>query len=251
MKNYYIFYVTLSIIFVSKIFHLLRMLRISVILLFICIFINACQKKKEAEFPDFKVKGGYTKMIEITYTYNDKDIDEFSKDTSTICYYDSDGNRIKKIVYSNGSVLGKMTWLYNNSGNLVEFTGYTDDNTVDDKHIYFYDDRDSLIRSVIYEIKDSSVSKRTNIFNYDKNGNEIQRIHYNNDGSVGERKTYSYDDDNNKVQEVWYIGNDSIKIKISLRYDNKGNNIEKCYINANGSIRARLTYCYDSKKQSD
>jgi len=128
--------------------------------------------------------------------------------------------------------------------------------------------------SCSYEYKFGNVDLKSKIkktsCKYDNNGNNIEVINYNDDGSISEKTTYKYDIKNNLIEFVSSsyskstysydsIGNIteeksyatmgySLNEVKSYKYNTMGNLIQKVFYNSSGEISGKETYTYDNKE---
>jgi hypothetical protein len=114
---------------------------------------------------------------------------------------------------------------------------------------FFFNDKGNEIEWNKYETEGGS-SYITNkwICKCNKKGDRIEEIHYNPDGSLGEKFTFKYDDKGNQIEKSWYnskCNNGSLYFKFTYKYDNKENQIEEnCYY-PDGNLFDKWFYKYN------
>lgn len=133
--------------------------------------------------------------------------------------YDSDGRKIEEGIfddYSDGGLLYKIVYTYNNNGILIEGN--------------YYSTNDEFLRKQTYT--------------YDKIGNLIEKTSINFDGSFAEKLTFIYNELGNNIEENIY-NNSNQRTKLTYQYDSIGNKIEKKYFNINGGLMSLTKYKYN------
>jgi uncharacterized protein RhaS with RHS repeats len=167
------------------------------------------------------------KVEEIKYGENESVIKEISY------RYDNHGYLIEQITKT-GSDKEVLTNQYNSNGNLVEQVIIFNHDTPG-KNTYTYDDKGKMIKLKMFNGTYTD-------YQYDINGNLIQEITFNRDGSVvmnGNRQlkiTYQYNNNGKLIKKSDYMSNDSYK------YDKNGNKVEELKSLVNGY---NLKYIYD------
>ena len=89
---------------------------------------------------------------------------------------------------------------------------------------------------------DGSLGEKTK---YDLNGNKIEVIHYDPDGSQTFKTLYKYDPNGNMIEEAVYNSDGSLDYKYLCKYDSNGNVIEKARYDGEGSLGDKFIYKYD------
>ena len=179
------------------------------------------------------------------YTYDNKGnrikqtvtYDEFNAQSILILVYDSKGNKVEERTYY-----------------LVPLI--KDDNQTNEsikKYLYRFTkykyDRKNLIQTTHYN-KDGSISSR-GIFTYE-NGNRKEAINYSSDAKGelvrSERMSFKYDKQGNMIEKIIYNQDDSIKTRYVDGYDEQGYRISRIIFDSNGKITSKgfLTYQFDS-----
>ncbi len=103
------------------------------------------------------------------------------------------------------------------------------------------------------------VSYQLSYIVFDKNGNTIENIEYNKDGSLKKKETCKYDSDNNKMEETCYSKKESKEPKSNsenkventktvYKYNANKDRIEDCeYDGTSGKLIRKQVYSYDKK----
>lgn len=170
--------------------------------------------------------------IKQTVTYAESNVQSI-----LILVYDSEGNKVEERTYypvpliNNGKQANEAIEKY-----LYRFTNY--------KY-----DRKNLIQTTHYD-KDGSISYQ-GIFTYE-NGNRKEVISYSPDAK-GElvrsgKMSFKYDKQGNMIEKIIYNQNDSIETRYVDGYDERGYRISRIIFNSNGKITSKssLTYQFDS-----
>jgi len=82
---------------------------------------------------------------------------------------------------------------------------------------------------------------------FNTNGNNIETIIYNSDGSLFQKHINKFDKNANEVEKNIYDSNNSLKWKYLIKYDDKGNKIEENYYSSDGNLHSKETYKYDNE----
>lgn len=165
----------------------------------------------------------------------------------------------KKYVVQN---LAKITYGYDNNGNVISKVYYNTANDVTRKEYFYYDgaggkntgyekyNGSKLLFRENYSFNDNGKIKliaytggRTE-FTYDTLNNVTERSIYNSAGSLFGKTIYRYE--NNKlVEELNYGPDDLINIKINYSFDEKGNLISVIYFDEDYKKGKELSYQYE------
>lgn len=82
--------------------------------------------------------------------------------------------------------------------------------------------------------------------NFNEEGNEVESIFYNSDGSLSTKDIFKYDEEGNLLELITYKSDGSFDIKSTMKYDEEGNEVE--YIRSDDSgILFKHSYKYDEK----
>ena len=79
---------------------------------------------------------------------------------------------------------------------------------------------------------------------YDQNGNTVEEIQYNDDGSIKEHKKYTYNASNLKTEETEYDAAGKLTKKTAYTYDAKGNKVSKVVTDGAGKTKQKKKYVY-------
>ena len=90
------------------------------------------------------------------------------------------------------------------------------------------------------------ISFRDSYTAFDKNGNTLEDIQYNKDGTVKKKITTKYDSNKNKTEEVEYDGTGVIK-KHLYSYNSKGDKTLEVTYDGSGKLIKKEVYLYNNK----
>lgn len=119
--------------------------------------------------------------------------------------FNEQGNKIEENRYkSDGSLNWKSTYKYDDKGNQIEENSYKSNGSLDSKSTYKYDAKGNEIEKNVYNSDGSLDWKHT--YKYDAKGNEIEENWYNSDGSLSWKYTYkyTYDKHGNWIEKIEY-----------------------------------------------
>jgi len=139
--------------------------------------------------------------------------------------YDSIGKLIEQDNYNElktPSFSSKKKFIYDVNNNLIEKNTYLSDGVLFEKIIYDYDENNNNIQSKCYkyDFDGKEVLKFMFKSKYDKNGNEIESVHYDNLGRKEYTETYKYDEKGLIIEET----SDFLRTsKKKYTYDDNGN----------------------------
>jgi hypothetical protein len=89
--------------------------------------------------------------------------------------------------------------------------------------------------------------ERTTISKYDKRGNKIEYVQYNNDSSVYISFKQTFDEKGNLVEDILAYTLIELDRKRIYKYDDKGIRIESTNYNAKGRAESKTIYKYDDR----
>lgn len=93
--------------------------------------------------------------------------------------YDKMGNKIENNVYSSdGSLRSKYSYKYDKRGNEIEESVYHSDGSLKEKETYKYDEKGNVIEESWYNSNDILVANWKYQYDFDKKGNWIKRISF-------------------------------------------------------------------------
>ena len=82
---------------------------------------------------------------------------------------------------------------------------------------------------------------------YDEQGNLIERLGYNANGSFSYQFEYKYNEQGNYIEFLSYNADGSFSYHV--KYDEKGNQIEQAFYDADGCLEYKLKYEYDEQSK--
>lgn len=182
-------------------------------------------------------------IIKTTYKYdsNDNLIEEgYYKNnkllSKQISKYDKNNNELEWAKYnSDGTLNKKIMYKYDILGNKIERQEWGELGLFKEKNIYTYDLRGNK-STEISEYKDGSFYKE--IFKYNENDKVIEKTGYPN-GKMGTKWTYKYDRFGNVIESIHYNEENIKRSKWKYEYNNNNEQIMHEYIS------------YDSKGNFD
>ena len=139
-------------------------------------------------------------------------------------------------------------YLYDNQGNNVECRDYP---SIEDKNINKYqkyvqkfDAQGDMIERIVTE-PDGSSSVRF-VYKYDAKGNKIEYRYYNYTGVLGGTTVYTYNNNSELLSQIYFGGDGSLIWKHLYAVNDKGQTVEdKTYIGE--TLRYRESFAYDDK----
>jgi len=166
------------------------------------------------------------------------------------------------VTYAESNVQSILILVYDSEGNKVEERTYYPVPLINDskhanqaieKYLYRFTkykyDRKNLIQTTHYD-KDGSISYQ-GIFTYE-NGNRKEAISYSPDAKGelihSERMSFKYDKQGNMIEKIIYNQDNSIKTRYVDGYDEQGYRVSRIIFDSNGKITSKgsLTYQFDS-----
>ncbi len=185
---------------------------------------------KESYEYEYNDEGLETKYVRCNLDHNN-----MHDENTTLYTYDAAGNLISEEYLGNGDVSkGKKLYEYDSEGWEIHRTEYDENENVIDESISEYDDNGNIL---LFERISQDYYKV--LYQYDENGNEIQREYYADYGEGEEyiKYVFEYDDMNNRIsskkydegnalisttQTEYYEGNDAVKNETIIDYDDEG-----------------------------
>lgn len=143
----------------------------------------------------------------------------------------------------NGLETDKSITIFNDKGNVVEYTVLFVDGSLYKKVISHYDNKDNFILEQHRYDAFLNIESKTTIKNDDK-GNMIERNVYNAVGKLISRVISKYDNDGNEIEVNWYNSDDKIVDNYTYDYNSNGNKIKETNASGNTDI---FSYLYDNK----
>ena len=134
--------------------------------------------------------------------------------------YDDIGNQIEENHYSpDGSLTDKSIYIYDDKNNKIELNNYADVNSgITYKVTYKYNEKGNLIEeNTIYTDNTFSFLNRKETYKYDDRGSVIEQTSYKEDGSVtSDTYKYEYDNKSNWIKKTQFK-NGIVPIYITIR----------------------------------
>lgn len=161
--------------------------------------------------------------------------------------YDSKGNKIESIKYdSDGSISYIVTYIYDEYGNMIEYSGKYPDGKLFMRDISRYNkDGFKIEETLFFETKIASNES----YRYDDIGNMIESISYKSDGRISHKFLYKRDEHGNLIESKLYNANGIIDRVWSCeyKYDKRGNWINQIRYDDNNptSITERVIEYFD------
>lgn len=251
------------------------MKHILITLITFCLF--GCSGDKKNSLTDLNLKGdvrilsvfGYKAVIKFGEIEKDSlqnrllsDFDENGNIVSEnwidsgirdIYKYDSIGKLIEQDNHNElktPSLSSKKKFIYDENNNLIEKNTYLPDGFLFEKIIYDYDKSDNNIESKCYKYDFEGKEVIQFMFKdkYDKKGNKIESIHYDNLGNKEYTEIYKYDEKGNMIEEVSDFLKDKLPPKKLYTYDNKKNFLNIKHYNSKDVLVDEETYKYKFDK---
>lgn len=225
------------------------------------------------------VKGN--RKIEDVFDYDSRvSFDTLGRRTE-ILYFRSDDIPVYKEKYEyNGLICNKS--IYDIKGNLlesdiliknkhlkdVEIENNVSVDSLKQKYIYKYDDKDNLSKWEIYNSDDSLMSRRLYIYNeknkltemkfenpdgttrisetrvYSDNEKKIENRRFNENGELMNIVWYLYDDSGRKIEEKWGTSDGKIVDNSVMKYNENGNQVQMLFYTSEGKIHQKDIYQY-------
>jgi len=145
--------------------------------------------------------------------------------------YNSLGQLAEAICFSYDKIRDTTIYKYDHKGNRTEIDQYFAKGSRD---IEIYNHQGNCTKQEHYDLKGHLTYRYT--FKYDKSGNNIKWVTYNQDGTVASKVVRKFDKHSNKTEEDYYKGGSfDSKIQTQYEYDKIGNWIKKTLIWSNGT----------------
>ena len=181
-------------------------------------------------------------MLTTSQQYNDKN------DTISRCdyFYDTLGKLQKTIVYAGGSLMYQMMYRYDNSGNKIAASRYTDKDSLACSDSFFYNTKNLCIacsRHCDMQPVGSILDRDVDSFYYNDQQQKIRLNHISRDGFVQVTK-YTYDKQGNCIEEIVDTTRAYEEKKTIHKYDEKGRLTEEASWDANGTLTSKKTIEY-------
>lgn len=169
--------------------------------------------------------------------------DVLTESTTTHATYVDGKLTERKTFYDNGRLMSHFTYEYDSNGNPTAYIEYSvyKEGVESGRDTFIYDDQGKKIEQI-------SVSYSIDVtlhyyFTYDANGNEIEKVCYNNDVESSRWKT-TYDAQE-RILEVTYYSKGELISRGTHLYDEQGYRIGYESHNANGDLVFKSTITYE------
>lgn len=156
--------------------------------------------------------------------------------------YDTKGNLVYKATYLWGDLFFEDAYEYDNKGNLLKSVS---EGIRGHKIICKYDQRNKLIERKLYNSANAEKPELTYTYEYDKIGNLISVLHYNDREELVIEETYEYNEKGTKIAETFKNEGAGILITSSFKYDLKGNLIEENMLRSESTV-SNKTFKYEN-----
>jgi len=162
--------------------------------------------------------------------------------------------RIEYTLKGGKAVEGKRvlqhTTTFNEQGNTSKVINYKEDGSVSAKQTHNYDSRGRNIGSEGCYVMQSEGAEKTykqkQVFTLDDQGNQIESIGFQTDGTLSHRHVFKFDADGHKLEELFYSWNGTRAGKIIYTYDERGNQLTQVSYNADDSVNYKMVNSYDA-----
>jgi len=186
------------------------------------------------------------------YDYMQAKPDMDFKDVKPLPYsfseFDKAGHVICEIIYQNdGTVEHKSEYRYNEKGLLIEETLINNEGSADEKKKYEYNEKGLLSKEFLIYVDESF---DTTVFNYDDDGNLLEKATFTHEGNLESKKKISYK--NGKIcHEACFDDENNILSEVTITYNEKGNEVEIIRFDSaeKKSIRTEILYNEEGKRK--
>ncbi len=207
----------------------------SSILVLISLILFSCNNEKVNNLSTDEGIEGKVKFISESDFEAKEKFGELAKDSLLfkITYsYDESGNEIEESSFdSKGSLLSKMSFEYDEAGNPIESNRFNSDGSLAHKFIFKYNDQGKVRERSAY---DSTLDNKC-IFKYNEAGKVIEKYNYYSDGTLDDKMIYKYKNQDKEVEINCYNSIDSVISRTVSKYDENGKEIESNFYNPGGN----------------
>ncbi|MER3498415.1 MAG: hypothetical protein C4308_07165 [Chitinophagaceae bacterium] len=179
---------------------------------------NFNKKGIKTEYLDYSPEGLLTYKIVYTYYPSTRTVEEI--------YLNKDVRiTSKNVIQLNEAGKKTETVEYSNTGSPDKKPLYTQKQ----KYVYNYDKKGNLIEAIAYNENGLLLNKTS--WKYNSKGNQVE-WKLETPGYATSVRSFAYDDNKNKIEEKWYKPNGEVQFLFKYKYDDNGNKIEESkYIN--------------------
>mgnify|MGYP005857073581 CR=1 FL=1 len=160
--------------------------------------------------------------------------------------FNQNGQMIEKVYYKkyNDKTGSRYVFKYDDSGNLIEKSSFDSKGILYAKRIYTYNKYGNKISEIKYNDKNDIESKE--VIEYDGR-NKISKTEYGSNGKIKNKMLYEYDKDGNRIKYSRYNSNGELVYKSLSKFDKNGNKIEYLNYGSDGKLKNKNSLIYDRK----
>jgi hypothetical protein len=136
----------------------------------------------------------------------------------------------------------KYTWNLDANGREMDMSEFNGSGTLINKITYAYDDKGNMTSQICTDSANTTAWKVT--YTYDEKGNKMDESDYNKDGVLSGKSVFNYPD-SKQNEETYYNGTGVLIWKNISKFDDNGRKTETCQYFADGTLDQRLTYVYN------
>jgi len=198
-----------------------------------------------SDSPFFKVNGQIKNYTKTDYTITQKFGDYFrTPDTKYVHNLNADGRETDISQFNaSGSLINKITYVYDDKGKTVSQTGTDASNITEWKVLYTYDDKGIKTEESEYG-KDNTLSGKS-IFKY-PDTSQCEESYYNGQGALIWKNISRFDEKGRKTEAYQYFADGSLDEKQAFIYNENGILVEIDNYDANGRQIRRVKYRFGS-----
>jgi len=223
-------------------------------LLIICLFgLNSLVAQNKSEIKTDKeqesLRGAVKKVETYLVEFSPKDnVIVEQKRPWIIDSYVFQGSRSERVVYLQDGNLLTDVYIYNAEGKNVECRTYSNaiDKTLNkfQKYVHKFDDNGNMIERIVTE-SDGSPAARF-VYKYDAKGNKIEYRNYYHTGAFGGKIVFTYNDNGNLLSQIYSNSDGSLIWKHLYVVNDKGQTIEDSTF-IGETLRYKILFSMDGK----
>jgi len=141
--------------------------------------------------------------------------------------------------------LYKWVYTYDDAGNRLSSTGYSEGGKLNFTTNYRYDDQSRLVEETSYHA-DESLNYAAEQ-SYERDGYTRESRYFDSSGELSYRTIDLFDTADNHIQETAYGPDETLQYEVSYRYNNGGNLIEETATGPEDGLQYRLENRYDAQ----
>lgn len=174
-------------------------------------------------------------------TKNETDSRTKQKKTSKITYtYNDQGNLVEINTSKDGNSAGKISYVYNDKGIKTGFTEFFSNGNISSKQDFKINEKGQK-SEVIWFGPGGNGSGSKLIYRYDDKGNPFECITYTTEGKIYSRKYFTYEE-SGKLAEMKNFMDQKQLEHITYKYDQAGNMIQLYQYAETGSVYSKNIY---------